>query len=254
MTIVHFLLLFVAAALGGALNSVAGGGTFITFPALIFAGIPPINANTTSTVALWPGSIASVGAYRGEVAWDRPVLLLGGMSVLGGVLGSVLLLRTPQATFEQLVPYLLLVATLLFTFGGPLTRRLGLGGRDWKSSSPRALLALSLAQLGIATYGGFFGGGIGVLMLAALSLMGMSNIHAMNALKTLFAACINAVAVLVFVAAGAVVWPAAAVMTGGALLGGYGGAYYARRVDPRHVRLVVTIVGCILTVYFFLTT
>lgn len=254
MTIPTLLLLFFSAFLGGTLNSVAGGGSFFAFPALIFAAVPPIQANATTTVALWPGSLASTGAYRRELKelqWGLLAVLIG-TSLIGGVLGAILLLKTEQATFVRLLPYLLLIATLLFAFSGPITSRLH---RRWIGKarlSWSTLMGISLVQLIIAIYGGYFGGGIGILMLAALALVGMENIHSMNALKTLLASCINGVAVITFIIAGAVVWPAALLMIVGAVIGGYGGAYYARKIDPRWVRLFVVIVGFSMTVYFFI--
>jgi uncharacterized protein len=254
MTILQACLLFVAAILGGTLNSVAGGGSFIGFPALIFTGVLPIEANATNTVALWPGSVASIAAYRKELAAQnrRLVLILTGASVVGGVLGALLLLHTPQATFVHLIPYLLLLATLLFTFSGPITTRLRKDTMPKKELSWFSLVGLAFFQLFIAVYGGYFGGGIGILMLATLGLMGMENIHEMNALKTLLQAAINGVAVITFIIAGAVVWPQAILMLVGAIVGGFGGAYYARRIEQRWVRLFVTLVGCTMTIYFFI--
>ena len=254
MTILQASLLFVAAILGGTLNSVAGGGSFITFPALIFTGVAPITANATSTVALWPGSVASIAAYRKELAAQnrRLLLILTGASVVGGVLGALLLLHTPQTTFVHLIPYLLLLATLLFTFSGPITTWLRKYTMPKDELSWLSLSGLAFFQLLIAVYGGYFGGGIGILMLATLGLMGMENIHEMNAMKTLLQAAINGVAVITFIIAGAVVWPQAILMLVGAIVGGFGGAYYARRIEQRWVRLFVTLVGCSMTIYFFL--
>jgi len=263
MTFLQVCVLFVAAILGGTLNSVAGGGSFITFPALLFTGVLPINANATSTVALWPGSVASTGAYREELAkQDRTRLfVLGGTSLIGGVLGAVLLLRTSQTTFVRLVPYLLLVATLLFTFSAPIMDRVRkrkaeetskVEERKQARSSWLGLAGIALLQLVISVYGGYFGGGIGILMLATLSLMGMENIHEMNALKTLLTSFINGVAVITFIIAGAVVWVPAILMVVGAIIGGYGGAYFARQIDPRWVRIFVILVGVGMTIYFFL--
>lgn len=255
MTFLQGLSLFIAAILGGALNSVAGGGSFITFPSLIFTGVLPIEANATSTVALWPGSIASAGAYRKELAsQDRLLLLvLVAISLVGGVLGAVLLLRTPQSTFVKLIPYLLLLATLLFAFSGPITARLRKRGETTKKTgrSWLNLLGVSLLQLVIATYGGYFGGGIGIMMLASLGIMGMEDIHQMNGLKTILQASINGVAVITFIIAGAVAWLQAIVMILGAIVGGFAGAYYARKLDPRIVRGLVIVVGISLTIYFF---
>ncbi len=235
------------------LNAVAGGGSFLTFPALVFAGVPPVNANATSTVALWPGTVASAGAYRDEFDTQRRTpLLLGGVSVIGGVVGAALLLRTLQATFSQLVPWLLLLATVLFAFGGAATKwlraRLGHGaGSSWRATAGVAAL-----QFVVAVYGGYFGGGIGIVMLALLVLLGMEKLHTMNALKTILASCINGVAVLTFILAGAVAWSAAIVMIVGAIVGGYGAAYFARRLDQRLIRPFVIVVGLSMTAYFFL--
>jgi hypothetical protein len=254
VTIADAVLLFVAALVGGVLNAVAGGGSFLTFPALIISGIPPITSNATSTVALWPGSLASIGAYRQELgkANRRLLIVLTICSLVGGGAGAQLLLHTPPQTFVRLIPLLLLLATLLFAFGKPLTAR-------WKRSHPgagkltsRSLAGMAAAQLVIALYGGYFGGGIGILMLATLGLMGMEQIHEMNAVKTLLAAAINGVAVVTFVLAGAVTWGPALLMITGALVGGYGGAAFARRLDPRWVRMFVIAVGTLLTLYFFL--
>ncbi len=254
MTFLQACLLFIAAILGGTLNSVAGGGSFIGFPALIFTGVPPINANATNTVALWPGSVASMRAYRKELAeQDRKLLLvLGGTSLVGGVFGAILLLRTPQSTFTLLIPYLLLLATLLFTFSKPITGFLRKYIPYKEQSSWPALLVVAFFQIIIAIYGGYFGGGIGILMLATLGMMGMEDINAMNAVKTLLQASINGVAVITFIIAGAVAWPQAILMVVGAIIGGYGGAYFARQIDQRWIRLFVILVGSSMTLYFFL--
>jgi uncharacterized protein len=271
MTFSQGLILFCAAILGGTLNAVAGGGSFICFPTLVFTGLPAIPANATNSVALWPGSVASVGAYRRELAQQKRTLLilLVCTSLIGGILGALLLLKTPQEIFVRLVPYLLLVATLLFTFSGPIIAKLrGPKRRDTDRGKPLSLrplsapvlgkvplsiptlVGLSFAQLVIAVYGGYFGGGIGILMLATLAMMGMSDIHVMNALKTLLASCINGVAVITFIIAGVVVWPQAILMIVGAVIGGYGGAYYARKLPQKWVRLFVIIVGFSMTIYF----
>ena len=254
MSLAHIPVLFVAAALAGMLNSVAGGGSFISFPALIFTGVLPIPANATSTVALWPGSVAALGAYRKIVPRSPRVLVtLGLTSVVGGVLGALLLLHTPQATFMHLVPYLFGIATLLFTFGKRLTERVRQlikagGPPSW--SRGRGIMGAMLLQLVIAVYGGFFGGGIGILMLALLEMMRMGNIHAMNGVKSLLAAAINGAAVVTFIVARAVVWRQATLMIVGAVLGGYGGAHLAQRIPTPLVRGFVIGVGCFMTFYF----
>lgn len=254
MTLFESALLFLAAAGGGALNSVAGGGSFLTFPTLLFMGVPAVTANATSTVALWPGSVASASAYRHDLAASRRYLVAYGVvSLLGGWIGAWLLLRTPNDAFRAAVPWLLLFATLVFAFGANLVARLRRrGGATGERPEGGASLAAVLVQLVIAVYGGFFGGGIGIMMLAAFAVLGMSNIHAMNGMKNLLGACINGVAVITFVAAGAVAWPPALVMLGGSILGGYGGAAGARRLNPLHIRRFVIALGFGLSAYFFI--
>ncbi len=254
MTILQGLLLFVAAVLGGTLNAVAGGGSFFTFPALIFTRVESIMANATSTVALWPGSVASVGAYRQDLAEQQRGLLflLLGTSVIGGVLGAILLLLTPESTFVSLIPFLLLGATLLFALSPYITSRLHVRAveKTTRISTATAII-FAFVQLLIAIYGGYFGGGIGILMLASLAFMGMSDIHKMNAVKAVLTTAINGAGVITFILAGRVLWVQAGVMVIGAIVGGYGGAYYARKIAQRWVRLFVILTGIVLTIYFF---
>jgi uncharacterized membrane protein YfcA len=252
MTFSQGLLLFAASLAAGIINSVAGGGSFFTLPALIFVGIPSVAANATSTVAVWPGTMASVGAYRADIYRERrrlPWLL--GISVVGGLIGAIILLRTPQADFDRVLPWLLLAATAIFAFGAPLTR--WLRARD-AAAEPAARIGFwsGLTQFVIAIYGGYFGGGAGMLMLAMLGLSGMTDIHAMNGLKTLLSATLNLVAIVAFIWAGLIAWPQAGVMVLGAVAGGYGGAYFARKMDPRLIRILVIVVGVGLTICFFL--
>ena len=251
MTFAHAILLFVAALLAGVMNSVAGGGSFFSFPALIFTGVPPIPANATNTVAVWPGSVASIFSYWRRLPKSPRVMVpLIAISIIGGVAGALVLLHTPQATFMRLVPYLFGVATLLFAFGKRLTRTLGRVIKRTGPPSWPAIAGLTLAQFFIALYGGFFGGGIGILMLAMLELIHIEDIHAMNGLKTVLAAAINGAAVVTFIAARQVVWPQALLMIVAAVAGGYGGAHYAQKLDPRWVRASVLCVGAGMTLYF----
>ncbi len=246
MSALDAILLAVAAALGGALNSVAGGGSFLTFPALIFAGVPPVTANATSAVALWPAAVAAAFAYRERLRESESDLVrLSVVSVVGGLVGAVLLLRTPNTTFSRLLPYLLLAATLVFTFGKRLGKRAS--GAE-RRLPPAAGVAV---QLAIAVYGGYFGGGMGIVMLAALSATGMTNIHAMNALKTVLGALINLVAIGAFIVAGAVAWRPGVVMVVAGTLGGYLGARTAQKIDPTWVRRFVLAVGWGMTAVFF---
>jgi uncharacterized membrane protein YfcA len=245
--------LFVAAMLGGAINSVAGGGSFIAFPALLMynPGLP-IESNATNTVALWPGSVASAGAYRTELQAQRHVLVLMSIvSLIGGYIGARILVGTRPRTFEHLLPWLLLVATLLFTFGGEVAKKLRARTKHVEAPSWAGTAGVAALQFCIAIYGGFFGGGIGILMLATLALMGMEDIHTMNALKTVLGSLINGIAVFAFILAGKVMWPQAPVMVVGAVVGGYFGAFYAKKLPPATVRAFVIAVGFAMTAWFF---
>jgi hypothetical protein len=244
------IFLFLAGALGGAQNAVAGGGSFIAFPALLFTGVPPIAANATNTVALWVGVTASTGAYRKHLNISRRVMIpLAITSVIGAIIGAYLLLHTPAQTFLRVLPWLMLGATLLFMFGRRLARTSG--GSVAQDASTTALVVASVFELIVAVYGGYFGGGIGIVNLAMLAAMGMTDIHAMNALKTVLGGIINGVAVVTFVIAGAVAWKPAGVMTAGALLGGYLGAHYAQKLPAAWIRAFVIFVGTGMTIYFF---
>ncbi len=243
------VILFCAAVFGQALNAVAGGGTFLTFPALVLAGVGPIEANATSTVALWPGALASAWGYRHDIkAGRRIVLVLSIVSIAGGLAGALLLLLTPEREFRALIPYLLAFATLLFAVSDRVTGRIApnAGG-----ASTRALATVAAVQFVVAIYGGYFGGGVSIMMLAALALMDVGNIHAMNGLKAILGAVINGVAIVTFMAAHLVVWQFAWVMICGAVISGYVSAKIARRIDPKKVRWMVIAVGALLTVYFF---
>ena len=248
-----FVLIFLAAAAGGAINAVAGGGTLITFPAIVWLGVPPLSANATSTVALWPGSFGSMWAYRGELTGARTWLVWFTVpSVLGGAAGAQLLLGTPARRFDAIVPFLVLGATLLFLLHGPVTRRLLRRAADYEEPAgplPRPSWWVLLVQFGVAVYGGYFGAGIGILMLATLGAMGLTNIHRMNGLKNWGAMCINAVAAGTFVVSGIVDWPVALAMAAGGLAGGYGGARLALRAGQTWVRRTVVAVGLLAFVW-----
>jgi uncharacterized protein len=271
----HPLFLFVAAFLAGTINSVAGGGSFISFPALLFAGILPIPANATNTAAVWPGTVASMVAYRNAFSAEArrilPPLLITG--IFGGILGARILLLTPQTTFMRIVPWLLFGATLIFVFSGRLSARLHERLRRRASEraaenpqgaalpgtahatppQPRPLfyVGLLLALL-VSMYIGYFGAGVGILLLALLAFLGMENIHSMNAVKTLLVSVVNGVALLNFILARVIVWPEAIVMIFGAILGGYGGAYFAQKMNPRHIRYAVIVIGFGMSAYFFI--
>ena len=248
--------LLVVAAIAGALNALAGGGSFISFPTLLFMGVPAVEANATNTVALWPGLAASTLAYLKRLnAPVRVLLPLLVTSVMGGWAGALLLLKTPQHTFLRLVPWLLLGGTLLFAFGNSIRAIIGKTAivDDLHSMSLQAITLGSIAEFLVSIYGGYFGAGIGFMTLAMLALMGMRDIHAMGAIRTLLAVAINAAAVVTFVVAHAVLWPQCAVMIAGSLAGGWFGAHYAQQADPAKVRGLVIAVGVAMTAYFFIT-
>ncbi len=242
MEYLHLVALGGAAALGAAINAVAGGGTFLVFPLLILNGLGAVAANIMATIALWPGSVASSVAFKSQRAHldMKRLIPLIVMSVAGSALGTWLLLSTPEALFAGLVPYLLLGATLIFTFGRSLTIR-----STGSKTAP-------LLQFPIAIYGGYFGAGIGILMLAMLQILGMRQIHEMNAVKTVLGSTINAVAFLVFVFSPLVVWDVALAMMIGAIIGGYAGARLSLHVSPQKVRLAISTLGFAMSGYFFL--
>lgn len=232
-----------AALVGGFINSMAGGGTLVTFPILVALGVPPLVANATNTMALWPGALGSLWGYRDRLAGMRT--WIGWFSLpclLGGFFGGWLLLSTGQDRFARIVPYLVLGATILFMANGPLSRWLGRRtGVDHEGVRPAwPFLA---AQFAVGVYGGYFRAGIGILMLAVLGLAGFTDIHRMNAIKVWGALLVNVVAAALFAAGGVVLWPLAIVMAAGSIAGGYGGARLAQRVGRVWVRRVVVLVG-----------
>ena len=240
---VHQLLVFGSAFGAGMINSVAGGGTLLSFPALIWLGVPSIAANATSTVALWPGSLGSVWGYRRELRdAERSLWALAVPSLAGGLLGAFLLSRTPAEIFDRLVPLLIFFATCLLAAQEAIQRRFDLSAIHTNARSPWLSWAM-VFQAGVGVYGGYFGAGIGILMMAALSLMGHTDIHQMNAVKNVLAVCINGIAAAYFVASGLVIWQDAAVMAGGAVLGGVGGPSLARRMGRVAVRRVIVAIG-----------
>lgn len=251
--------LFAAGAGAGVMNALAGGGTILTFPALLLLGESAIVANATSTVALLPGAAASLLGYRREVAthrrWLRVLLL---PSLLGGAAGAFLLLRTPEVVFARLAPWLILFATVLFAaqWLRGLRRATSTDGAASDIVTPGILgagaLGAWLGQLAIATYGGYFGAGIGILMLVVLGSFGLRDIHAMNGLKNFFGMCINGVAATLFILSGRVDWPAAAVMTAGAILGGFAGAGFGRWIGQAPARAAVVVIGLALAALLFL--
>jgi len=240
----HVVLLFAAAFGAGILNAVAGGGTLLTFPALISVGLDPKISNATSTMALWPGLFGSMWGYRRELAASRSFMArLGLVSLLGGVLGTFLLIKTPSATFAKLVPFLILFATLLFTLQEPVSRWFHFGSTQDEHTGDISWIPAIVIQFLAATYGAYFGAGNGILILSALGLLGITDIHVANGLKIFLAICLNVVAIIGFIYAGLIEWPPAMIMAIGALSGGYFGASVARRLSRSLVRGLVILIG-----------
>jgi uncharacterized protein len=232
-------------AVSGAANSIAGGGTLLTFPALLGLGVPPVAANATSTVALWPGSLTSMVGYRRELPGIRRWAMgLAVPSILGGIVGAILLLKTSDTQFRALVPWLVFGATMLFALQGPfmtwLRRRIDMPHGERPIAPTLGMMA---AQFVVAIYGGYFGAGAGIVMLGVFGLMGLTNIHQMNGLKNFNGLCFNGVAAITFAAMGLVNWPIAAVMTLGAAAGGYAMSHTAQRVPQSWVRAAVACIG-----------
>lgn len=251
MGMFEIVLVACAAFLAGALNSVAGGGTFFSFPALLAAGVPPVAANASNSVALWPASLSGAWAYRHELArYKRYLIPMGIVSFIGGVCGGLLLLSTKDATFARLIPWLLLFATVLFAFSGKLGTLLR-GAKALKPGNTPGALA---GQAVVSVYGGFFGAGMGIMMLASLAMSGHDDVHEINAIKNLLSAVIYSVTVLTFVIAGAVSWPHTLVMLVTATLGGYIGAAAARKIPAQWLRRFIIVVGFVLTGFYFYKT
>ena len=248
MRLFPWLVILCAAFVAGAINSIAGGGTLLTFPVLIWLGLDPRVANGTSTVALWPGLFGGLFGYRRELENSSTILLrLGLISIIGGAFGAWLLIRTPSRVFAHLVPFLILFATLLFMSHGVINKRLRLGSLDDK---PMGLWwsGAMIFQFFSAMYGGYFGADNGILMLAAMGLLGLNDLNRANGIKNFLGICINSIAVLLFSLAGLVVWPDALVMAFGALAGGYFGASMAVRIGQKWVRRGIVLIGLIIFV------
>jgi uncharacterized membrane protein YfcA len=238
--------------IGGAINAVAAGGTLVTFPALIWLGLNSVTANATSTVALWPFVLGGMFGYRRELRTvERHMLYLVMPSLLGGLGGAILLRSTPSSVFDRLVPYLILFATLLFMLQEVVQRRLKPAG-PVAHRSMTWLAGAMLFQLMVAFYGGYFGAGIGILMLAALSVLGMTNIHQMIGLKNIMSGTINGVAAIYFIAEKMVSWPDVSAMAAGAIAGGYFGARVARWMGVKAARRIVIVVGFGMTLALFI--
>jgi len=254
MDLVQLSYLFFASVIAGALNSVAGGGSFFTFPALIFAGVPPINANATNSVVVWPGGVASLVAYRKDIGSKHKtfIFFLSVASLIGGSIGALLLIFTPQKLFTELIPYLLLLATVLFTFNKYIVGFLSKHTFLKSSEGHLPTTSASVIQFLISIYGGYFGGGMGIMMLSAFRFFAIKDIHFANGLKVLFAVLINAIAVAIFIFAGIVDWKFAPLMALGAIIGGYGGVMIAKKISQKLIYYFISFVGFSLTLYFFI--
>jgi len=248
----HAAVAFGVGLIGGVINAVAAGGTLLTFPTLIWLGLNSVTANATSTVAVWPFVLGGIFGYRRELRTvERRLLYLVIPSLLGGLGGAILLRSTPSSVFDRLVPYLILFATLLFMAQETVQRRLKLANAAAHHST-KWLAGAMVFQFAVALYGGYFGGGMGILMLAALSVLGMTDIYQMSGMKNILAGSINAVAAIYFIAEKMVYWPDVGVMAMGSIAGGYFGAGVARRMGAKAVRRVVVLVGFGMAVSLFI--
>jgi uncharacterized membrane protein YfcA len=251
----EFLFLFAAGFFGGVLNAVAGGGSFITFPALMFVGVPPISANATNTFASCAGYLSGAYALRRELESQKralPAILM--VSLIGGGLGAWLLLQTPESLFREAIPWLLLFATLLFIVGGWLNSTLRQFASHHRHASLIAGLSLTLLLLLVSIYGGFFNAGLGIVILSYLALAGYSDINLMNGVKLLVSSVISLVAILLFIFSGAIAWYQGIVVLLGTLLGGYVAAHYSRQLPQGFLKGFVVVIGLGTSIYFFIQT
>jgi uncharacterized protein len=243
--------LVIASFLAGVLNAMAGGGSFLSFPALLGVGVLPIQANATNTVALWPGQFTSIAAYWQDLKANlRLVLPVCSAALLGGVVGAVILLHTGQTTFLHLVPWLLLVASGLFAVSGPVSAWLR-GKRVSAEGAKPNLVPLWIAVAVVCVYIGFFGAGAGFLLMTALAVFGIQNFNQVNALKVIATTCANGIAVVTFIVEKQIVWKYCLLMMIAAAVGGYLGAHYARQMNPKLMRALVVLIGLGMAAYFF---
>lgn len=249
----HWVWLAVAAFLAGVLNAVAGGGSFLSFPAMLGMGILPVQANATNTVALWPGQLTSIAAYRDDILKNlRLVWPMGLAGLLGGTAGALVLLHTPQRTFMHLVPWLLLAAALIFAASGPVSRWLQRrkGARAGQTHPPR-LVPIFFATIVVCFYIGYFGAGAGFLLITMLSLFGCEDLHEINALKVVSTTLANGIAFVLFVVNGQVVWRLCLLAMVTCAIGGYSSARFARMVPQKVLRGLVVAIGLTMAAWFF---
>ncbi len=248
----ELLFLFLAGLFGGVLNSIAGGGSFITFPMLLYVGIAPISANATNTFASCAGYMSGAYALRKDLYAHRqelPRIIL--ISLIGGTLGAWLLLQTPEALFREAIPWLLLFATGLFVFGGALNQRLKKLASRHRHASSAGVLLLLILLMGICIYGGFFNAGLGIITLSYLALAGHTNINTMNGLKLLVSTAVSLVAIAVFIYNGAIAWFEGSIVLAGTLVGGFVAAHISRQLPQQQIRALVIIASSGITLYFF---
>jgi uncharacterized protein len=250
--LVHALILILAGCTAGIMNSIAGGGTLVTFPSLISVGLPSIIANATSTVGLLPATLSSTYGYRNKIRSIAPWLkLFVPVSLAGGLMGGILLVQTPTKTFDIMVPFLILFATVLFMVQSIVARVMRSRAEAHIVRSKRWIYGAVAFQFAVAVYGGYFGAGIGILMLASLGILGFKDIHEMNTLKVILGFLINVVAAAYFIACGLVHWPDACVLAVGTVIGGYTGAHVAQRVPQERVRTVISGIGLLISAVMF---
>jgi len=247
---IPYLWLVATSLIAGVMNALAGGGSFISFPAMLSIGVPPIQANATNTVALWPGQLTSLWALRTDLRRDLLAVVITA-SIVGGVGGAVALLCTRQITFLHMVPWLLLTASVLFGVSGPVSRWLRRRSAEPQVTKTPAIIPLFLAIIPVTFYIGYFGAGAGFLLMSALALFGVEDMKALNSLKVLAACLSNFCAVVTFVFGGAIVWHYCIISMVFAAIGGYVGAQYARRMNPNVLRTIVVVTGCAMAAYFF---
>ena len=246
----HYIWLVVASFIAGVMNAMAGGGSFISFPAMLAMGIPPVQANATNTVALWPGQLTSLAALRGDVRKDLlPAIVLA--SISGGATGAIVLLRTKQVTFLHLIPWLILMGALIFGISGPVSRWLRRHSAEPHIKHDPNLVLLVCALFPICFYIGYFGAGGGFLIMTVLALTGVEEMHTLNAMKVVAACLSNLVAIFTFIVNGAILWHYCLISMVFAAAGGYVGAQYARRMNPDVLRTIVVLTGCVIAAYFF---
>jgi uncharacterized protein len=249
--------LVIAGFVAGVMNSIAGGGTLVTFPTLILIGLPSIPANATSTVALLPGILSSAAGYRKNIrSVSRWLKLFAPVSLLGGLTGGILLVQTPSRMFDSFVPFLILFATILFMAQGALGKLLKTQGKEGRgrSHSRNWITGAVIFQFAVALYGGYFGAGIGILMLASLGMLGFENVHEMNTLKVMLAFLINVVAAVYFIGSGLIHWAAVGIMMFGTIAGGFAGAHYAQYVPQKVIRRLISAIGLMISAVMFYKT